>query len=55
MPRPQDMAPTYAEIMTKILDSALEPIQGIEFSEQILALRPTSAKNPMRTVRDQVR
>jgi hypothetical protein len=55
MPRPQDIKPTYTEIMTQLLDAATGPIPLREFSEQILALRTTQAKKPLEAVRTQIR
>ena len=55
MPRPQDIKPTYTEIMTKLLDLASEPIPVNEFSEQILALRTVQAKKPLQAVQNQIR
>jgi hypothetical protein len=55
MPRPQDIKPSYAEIMTQILDAATGPIPVQEFSEQILALRTVQAKKPLDAVRNQIR
>jgi len=55
MPYKQDSGPTYAEIMQQILDSADRPVHVKEFSEQILALRPSTAKNPLQAVRNKLR
>jgi hypothetical protein len=55
MPRPQDIKPTYAEIMTQLLDAATGPLPVQEFSEQILALRTVQAKKPLEAVRNQIR
>jgi hypothetical protein len=55
MPRPQDIGPTYAEIMQQILDSADGPVPVKELSEQILALRPSTAKKPLPAIKNQIR
>jgi hypothetical protein len=55
MPRPQDIKPTYTEIMTQLLDGATGPLPVQEFSEQILALRTIQAKKPLDAVRNQIR
>jgi hypothetical protein len=55
MPSKQDNNPTYAEAMQQILDSVDGPIPVKEFSEQVLALHPSNAKNPLQAVRTQIR
>ncbi|HVM71037.1 MAG TPA: hypothetical protein VMT91_04710 [Anaerolineales bacterium] len=55
MSRPQDIKPTYTEIMTRILDAAQGTIPLQEFSEQVLALRTIQAKKPLQAVRTQIR
>jgi hypothetical protein len=55
MPRPQDIHPTYAEIMTQLLDAATGPIPIQEFSEQILAMRTVPARKPFEAIQSQIR
>jgi hypothetical protein len=55
MPRPQDTGPTYPEIIKKLLDSANGPILAKEFTEAVLALRPSTAKNPKQAIKTQLR
>lgn len=55
MPRPQDIGPTYTQIMGQLLDSANGPIPMKDFIERVLALRPSKAKNPANAVKTQIR
>jgi hypothetical protein len=55
MPRPQDLLPKYEEVMMRVLDPLSGPISIKEFSEKVLALRPSQAKNPLQAIRNQLR
>lgn len=54
MPNKQDNEPTYAKVMQQIIDSIDVPIPVKEFSEQVLALRPPKAKNPLQAIWTQI-
>jgi hypothetical protein len=55
MPRPQDITPTYEQIMTQLLDAASGPVPVKKFSEEVISLRISHAKDPMQAVRNQLR
>ena len=47
MPRPQDVAPTYDQVIEEILRDVSGPMPAQELAEKILLARPSNAKNPM--------
>lgn len=48
MPRPQDHAPTYDQVIENILREASAPMSVLELAQKISAERPSTSKNPVK-------
>jgi hypothetical protein len=57
MPRPQDIAPTYDQAIEKILREreASGPMPVLELAQKIVAVRPSTAKDPVKAAEKKVR
>ena len=57
MPRPQDIAPTYDQVIKKILSEreASAPMSVQELAQKILAMRPSAAKDPEKAAEQKIR
>ena len=57
MPRPQDIAPTYDQVIEKILRGrfASAPMSVLELAQKISAARPSTAKDPLKTAEKKIK
>jgi hypothetical protein len=55
MPRPQDLAPNYDQVIEKILRAASAPMSVLELAQKISAERPSTAKDPLKAAEKQIR
>jgi hypothetical protein len=55
MPRPQDLAPTYDQVIEKILREASAPMPVLELAQKISAERPSTSKDPVKAAEKKIR
>jgi hypothetical protein len=55
MPRPQDIAPTYDQVIEKILREASAPMSVSELAQKISAERPSTAKDPVKAAEKKIK
>jgi hypothetical protein len=55
MPRPHDIAPTYSQVIEKILRGVSAPMRVSELAQNILAERPSTAKDPVKAAEVKIR
>ncbi len=55
MPRPQVVAPTYEQVIEKILREASAPMPVLELAQKISAARPSTAKDPVKAAEKKIR
>ena len=57
MPRPQDLAPTYDQVIEKILRSreASASMSVLELAQKISAARPSTAKDPVKAAEKKIK
>lgn len=48
MPRPQDIAPTYDQVIENTLREVSAPVSVLELAQKIVAIRPLTAKDPVK-------
>lgn len=55
MPRPQDIAPTYEQVIEKILRETSAPMPVLELAQKISAERPSTAKDPVKEAKKKIK
>jgi len=55
MPRPQDIAPTYDQVIENILREASAPMSVLDLAQKISAARPSTAKDPVKAAKQKIR
>lgn len=55
MPRPQDLALTYDQVIEKILREASAPMSVLELAQRISAERPSTAKDPVKAAEKKIK
>ncbi len=55
MPRPQDIAPTYDQVIEKILREAAAPMSVLELAQKIAAARPSTSKDPVKAAEKKIK
>jgi hypothetical protein len=55
MPRPQDLAPTYDQVIEKILREASAPMPVWELAQKISAERPSTSKDPVKAAEKKIK
>jgi hypothetical protein len=55
MPRPQDLAPTYDQVIEKILREASAPMSVLELAQKISAARPSTSKDPVKAAEKKIK
>ena len=55
MPHPQDLAPTYDQVIEKILREASAPMPVLELAQKISAERPSTSKDPVKAAQKKIK
>jgi BMFP domain-containing protein YqiC len=55
MPCPQDIAPTYDQVIEKILREVSAPMSVLELAQKISAERPSSSKDPVKAAEKKIK
>ena len=55
MLRPQDIAPTYDQVIEKILRQVSAPMSVLELAQKISAARPSTSKDPVKAAEKQIK
>ncbi len=55
MPRPQDIAPTYDQVIEKILREASAPMSVLELAQKVSAARPSTSKDPVKAAEKKIK
>lgn len=55
MPRPQDLAPTYDQVIENILRQAFAPMSVLDLAQKISAARPSTSKDPVKAAEKKIR
>lgn len=55
LPRPQDIAPTYAQVIEKILHETGAPMSVLELAQKITAARPSTSKDPVKEAEKKIK
>ena len=55
MPRPQDIAPTYDQVIENILREASAPMSVLDLAQKISAARPSTSKDPVRAAEKKIK
>lgn len=55
MPRPKDIAPTYDQVIEKILREVSGPMSVLELAQKISAACPSTAKDPIKAAKEKIR
>ncbi len=55
MPRPQDIAPTYDQVIEKILREASAPMSVSDLAQKISAARPSTSKDPVKAAEKKIK
>jgi len=55
MPRPQDIAPTYEQVIENILREVFAPMSVLELAQRISAERPSTSKDPVKAAEKKIK
>src|SRR6266508_779923 len=55
MPRPQDIAPTYDQVIENILHRASAPMSVLDLAQKISAARPSTSKDPVKAAEKKIK
>jgi hypothetical protein len=55
MPRPQDITPTYDQVIENILREVSVPMSGLDLAQKIAAARPSTSKDPVKAAEKKIR